>query len=44
MEFVENYNEVTEALFITKDDKIYVTSGLKDQFKVTNELYTLIQE
>ncbi|WP_059046136.1 FAD:protein FMN transferase [Paenibacillus rubinfantis] len=43
MEFVENYNEETQALFITKDNKIYATTGLKDTFKVTDEQYSLVE-
>lgn len=43
MEFVENYNEETQAMFITKDDKIYVTSGLKNVFNISSEQYTLVE-
>ena len=29
-----------EAIFITKDKKIYVTAGLKDSFNLTNKEFT----
>lgn len=38
MEFIENMNAV-EAIFVTKDKNVYVTKGLKDKFKLTNEEY-----
>ena len=38
--FVEGMEEV-EAIFITKDRKVYTTSGLKDNFIITNTDFTL---
>jgi len=32
--------EGTEAIFITKDKQVYVTQGIVDTFKLTNEEYT----
>lgn len=36
MKLVESIKGV-EAIFVTKDKKVYTTSGLKDTFKITNE-------
>lgn len=33
----------TEAIFITKDKKIYLTSGMKEIFKLTNDKYTIVK-
>lgn len=44
LKYIEDLNDGTEGMFITKDNKIYVTSGLKDTFKVTDEQYTLVEE
>lgn len=41
MKYIEELNDDTEAMFITKDDKIYTTSGLKDSFQITSGQYTL---
>ena len=30
-----------EAIFITKDDKVYITDGLKNNFNISNDRYTL---
>lgn len=38
--FIENMNSV-EAIFITKDSEVYTSSGLKDNFTLTNEAFTL---
>lgn len=38
MAFVEATDN-TEAIFVTNDHKVYVTSGLKDNFKLTSEDY-----
>ncbi|CAM3053559.1 FAD:protein FMN transferase [Hathewaya histolytica] len=40
---IEKYDGV-DAIFITKDNKIYLTSGLKGNFTKTNENYKLISE
>lgn len=41
IEFVENMNGV-DAIFVTKDNKIYLTSGIKDNFSATNSEYTIM--
>lgn len=38
MKLVESIKGV-EAVFVTKDKKVYTTSGLKNSFKITNEEY-----
>ncbi|MNN98066.1 hypothetical protein D3C81_2173640 [compost metagenome] len=43
LQYIEDLNDNTEAMFITTDDKIYVTSGLKDSFKVSSDQYTLVE-
>lgn len=41
MDYVEDLKN-TEAIFVTKDDQVYVTSGLKDVFKLNKEAgYTM---
>ena len=40
MKFVESQKGV-EAIFVTYDKKVYITSGLKDSFIVTNPEFTL---
>jgi len=42
LSFVES-REGVEAIFITEDKQVYVTSGLTDGFQLTDEGYTLIQ-
>lgn len=34
MKFVENELEGTDAVFVTKDDKVYVSKGIQDTFKL----------
>ncbi|MFD0620658.1 FAD:protein FMN transferase [Paenibacillus sp. GCM10027629] len=41
MKFVENM-ENTEAIFITKDKKVYMTSGMNDKFHMTNKDYVIV--
>jgi FAD:protein FMN transferase len=41
MKFVESQKDV-EAIFVTYDKKVYITSGLKDNFVVTNSEFTLM--
>ncbi|SHI43408.1 thiamine biosynthesis lipoprotein [Clostridium amylolyticum] len=36
MKFIEKLPNI-EAVFVTKDNKVYITSGLKNTFKLTNE-------
>lgn len=43
LQYMENLGDDTEAMFITADDKIYVTSGLKDSFQVSSAQYTLVE-
>jgi thiamine biosynthesis lipoprotein len=41
MKFVES-QEGVDAIFVTNDKKVYITSGLKDVFTVTNSQFTLM--
>lgn len=41
MKFVESQKDI-EAIFITNDKKVYITSGVKDIFTVTNPEFTLM--
>ena len=41
MKFVES-QEGVDAIFVTYDKKVYVTSGIKDIFTVTNSEFTLM--
>lgn len=41
MDFIEKIQGV-EAIFVTKDKKVYVTKGLKDIFKITNDEFSLM--
>lgn len=44
MKYVEDLKD-TEAIFVTRDDKVYVTSGLKDVFELNKEAgYTMGDE
>lgn len=43
LEYVNGLNE-TEAIFITKDREIYLSDGLSENFSLTNEEYTLIED
>ena len=40
LEFIEQF-EGTEAIFISTDKKVYITSGLKDNFKLTNDKFEM---
>jgi len=40
MKFINTMPGV-EAIFITKDKQVYITPGLKDNFKITNAAFTL---
>jgi thiamine biosynthesis lipoprotein len=40
MEFVQKQG--VEAIFVTKDRKVYITPGLKNNFKITNVDYQLM--
>lgn len=40
MKFVETQKNI-EAIFITKDSEVYITSGLKDIFKLTDDRFKL---
>ncbi|OFI05825.1 thiamine biosynthesis lipoprotein ApbE precursor [Clostridium acetireducens DSM 10703] len=42
MKLVENLRDV-DAIFVTKDSKVYVTSGIKDNFKITNTSFKLVK-
>ena len=42
LEFVEGLDDGTEAIFVTKDDKVYLTKGLEDNFEIgADSGYTL---
>lgn len=43
MKFIEQFPD-TEALFITKEKKVYMSSGMKDKFHMTNSAYILANE
>ena len=34
LKFVEEHEKGSDAIFVTKDDKIYVTKGIADNFKI----------
>ena len=40
IEFIETIEDV-EAIFVTKEKKIYLTSGLKDNFVITNNSFII---
>lgn len=40
MEFVENQKDI-EAIFVTKNKEIYLTSEIKTNFKLTNKTFTI---
>lgn len=42
-EIIESLEEV-EAIFVTKDQEVILTSGLVDQFELLNEQFTIIEE
>jgi FAD:protein FMN transferase len=42
MEYAETLKDVN-AIFITKDNKIYITSGLKDNFELTDTSFQLVK-
>lgn len=41
LEFINNKSNV-EAIFITKDRKVYLSDGVKDMFKLTNTDFTIM--
>jgi len=41
MDYVESLDGV-DAIFITKDKTVYITSGIKNTFTLTNEQFTLV--
>lgn len=41
MEFIEQFEGV-EAIFINHDNQVYITSGLKGNFEITNEEFELV--
>ena len=40
MKFVNTLQNI-DAIFVTKDNKIYITDGIRDIFKLTNTDFTL---
>lgn len=40
LEYVNTLEDV-DALFVTKDKEVYVSDGLKETFKLTNDAFTL---
>lgn len=40
--FIESLDGI-DAIFVTTDKKVYLTSGVKEQFKLTNSEYTLCE-
>jgi FAD:protein FMN transferase len=40
LDFIEQFKG-TEAIFISTDKKVYITSGLKDNFKLTNDKFEM---
>lgn len=42
MEFVKQQKGI-EAIFVTKDKKVYITPGLTNNFRITNASYEIIQ-
>jgi len=40
MKLIESLDQI-DAIFVTKDSKVYSTSGIKEIFKLTNENFTL---
>lgn len=42
LEFINSLENI-EAIFITKDNEVYLTNGLKDEFKLTNNNYKLVE-
>jgi len=41
MKLIESLDQI-DAIFVTKDSKVYSTSGIKEIFKLTNENFTLV--
>jgi thiamine biosynthesis lipoprotein len=42
IEFIEKMNNV-DAIFITKDNKIFITKGIKDNFKLTDTNFEILE-
>ncbi len=42
LEFINSLENI-EAIFITKDNEVYLTNGLKNNFKLTNDNYKLVE-
>ena len=40
LKFVETLENV-DAIFITNEKKVYITKGIKDNFKISNESFKL---
>lgn len=42
LEYIEQFED-TEAIFISTDNKVYITSGLKGQFELTNDHFEMAE-
>ena len=42
LQFIEQY-EGAEAIFVSTDNKVYITSGLKGNFELTNDEFKLVE-
>lgn len=43
LEYIDNQEDI-EAIFITKDYEIYLSSGISEDFTLTNDAYTVIEQ
>lgn len=43
LEYINNQEDI-EAIFITKDYEIYLSSGISEDFTLTNDAYTVIEQ
>lgn len=43
LKFIQSQDGI-DAIFVTKDKKIYITQGIKNSFKITNNSYKLIDK
>lgn len=43
LDYINSRDDV-DAVFITKDNKVYLSEGIKNNFELTNQSYTLVEE